>query len=65
MFGTEERKGMYRTTLAEDLALLNGGSLPWRKYLAVLHRVTQKEVLQQQIRLLNVLLEILLRIKQF
>ena len=65
MFGTPERKGMYKTTLEEDLEIINQGNLSWRKYLAVLHRVTQKEVLQQQIRLFNVLLEIILRIKQF
>jgi hypothetical protein len=45
MFGTPERKGMYKTTLPEDLEILNAGNLSWRKYLAVLHRVTQKEVL--------------------
>jgi hypothetical protein len=45
MLGTPERKGMYKTTLAEDLEILEKGDLSWRKYLAILHRVTQKEVL--------------------
>ena len=45
--------------------MLESGDLGWRKYCAVMHRTTQKEVLQAQIRLLSILLEILLRVKAF
>ena len=67
MLGTEHRKGMFKTSLAEDLKLLNEPEEPlnWHQYLAYTHRVTQKEVLKQQIRLLSVLLEIMLRVKAF
>ena len=49
MLGTEHRKGMFKTSLQEDLKLLNepAEELTWHQYLAYTHRVTQKEVLKQ------------------
>lgn len=63
MLGTTEIKGMYATNLKQDTELLETGNLSWRKYCAVTHRATQKEVIQSQIRLLGILLEIILRVK--
>jgi hypothetical protein len=42
MLGTEHRKGMFKTSLAEDLKLLNEPEEPlnWHQYLAYTHRVT-------------------------
>ena len=40
MLGTPEKKGMYATTLKEDIDLLESGDLDWHKYCAVMHRTT-------------------------
>jgi hypothetical protein len=49
----------YPTQLADDLELLEDPEIGWRAYLAVTHRVAQKESLLYQWRLLTLLLSIL------
>lgn len=54
----------YPTTLEQDRKMLNQVFDNWRFKLALIHRVTQKEILQDQIRLLAILLRVLARIKE-
>ena len=39
-------KTKFATTISEDLATLQKGNVPWRLYLAITHRLNQKEILQ-------------------
>ena len=48
----------FPTSIKEDLEILSQTDIPWRLYLAVTHRVTQKECLRSQEKLLTQLLSI-------
>ena len=48
----------FPTSMQEDLDILAKEDISWRLYLAVTHRVTQKECLSTQIKLLTQLLNI-------
>ena len=48
----------FPTSIKEDLEILSQADIPWRLYLAVTHRVTQKECLSSQEKLLTQLLSI-------
>jgi hypothetical protein len=43
--------------------MLEKGNIPWRLYLAITHRLAQKEVLKSQSILLKILLSIMNRLK--
>lgn len=57
-------KTKFKTTIEEDKAILLDQNVSWRLYLAVTHRLNQKEILQSQERLMTVLLRILTKIHQ-
>lgn len=55
-------KTKFKTTINEDKQILADQSIGWRLYLAVTHRLNQKEILQSQEKLMSVLLQIVKRI---
>ena len=55
-------KNKFNTTIEEDKAILADQSLGWRLYLAVTHRLNQKEILQSQEHIMTVLLQIVKKI---
>jgi hypothetical protein len=55
----------YDTTLGQDKKILSQiNKENWRFKLALIHRMTQKEILNDQVRLLSILLRILSSIKE-
>jgi hypothetical protein len=54
----------YPTTLDQDRTMLNQVHSNWRFKLALIHRINQKEILSDQIKLLAILLRILARVKE-
>lgn len=54
----------YDTTLEQDRRLLAQIQDNWRFKLGLIHRITQKEILNDQVSLLSILLRILCRIKE-
>jgi hypothetical protein len=58
------RTSKYPTSLAQDKKMLAQVVDNWRFKLALIHRINQKEILNDQIRLLAVLLRILARLKE-
>lgn len=61
-------KGMlnskYPTTLEHDYELLEQPITNFRKRLGLIHRINQKEILSDQVKLLGILMRILARIKE-
>ena len=51
-------KTKFNTTIDEDKAILGDPNIGWRLYLAVTHRLNQKEILQSQEQIMTVLLRI-------
>ncbi len=49
----------FKTTIAEDKAILADENIGWRLYLAVTHRLNQKEILQSQEHIMTVLHKII------
>lgn len=54
----------YPTTLDQDKKMLAQVQDNWRFKLALIHRINQKEILNDQIRILGVLVRILARMKE-
>ena len=52
----------FSTTYEQDMKILEDPNIFWRTYVAVVHRVTQKEILIEQERMMRILLTILKRI---
>jgi hypothetical protein len=55
-------KTKFNTTIDEDKAILGDPNISWRLYLAVTHRLNQKEILQSQEHIMTVLLRIVKKI---
>lgn len=58
------RNSKFPTSLAQDKKILSQIVDNWRFKLAVIHRINQKEILDDQVKLLGILLRILARIKE-
>lgn len=57
-------KTKFQTTIEEDQAILADLDVGWRLYLAVTHRLNQKEILKSQEHLMTVLLKIIRKIHE-
>ncbi len=57
-------KTKFKTTIEEDKAILSDPNIGWRLYLAVTHRLNQKEILQSQEHIMTVLLRIIKKLHE-
>ena len=54
----------FKTSISEDKLLLEEEITNYRIKLAIIHRLNQKEILAEQIKLMTILLRIVARLKQ-